>query len=199
VIQTYVLYKPKVASPRPRSRTTSTATNVSSSDDINGNRDVQRIISILRPLWTILPSPEARAANIGNTNQESRRTSLPTLAGSHSPGPVSSLSESDVRSFNDATLQSPTFSPKLDNNSNNGNNGTFTIEAFAGQVMALINDDRALIERLVKLSQTHDLLKQNVDKAEKLAREGAVASDGYQKQVKTLEARNMGMVVKQVA
>jgi len=65
--------------------------------------------------------------------------------------------------------------------------------------MALINDDRALIERLVKLSQTHDLLKQNVDKAEKLAREGAVASDGYQKQVKTLEARNMGMVVKQVA
>jgi chemotaxis regulatin CheY-phosphate phosphatase CheZ len=54
-------------------RSASMATSVTS-DNMNVNSDVHRIISILRPLWAILPSPEARAARFGNTNQRSYRT-----------------------------------------------------------------------------------------------------------------------------
>ena len=78
-------------------------------------------------------------------------------------------------------------------------NGTFTIEAFAGQVRALINDDKALIERLVRFAQAHEMLKKNADRAQKLAREGTLALETYQKQVRTLEERNMGTIAKQAA
>jgi hypothetical protein len=74
-------------------------------------------------------------------------------------------------------------------------NGTFTIEAFAGQIQALINDDRALIEQLLRFAQAHDMLKEN---AQKLAKdsEGTLALETYQKQVMMFASkeRNIGMI-----
>ena len=147
------------------SRTASKTTAVSS----NNNTDVQRIISILQPLWAILPSPEARAAKFGNTNQRLYRTGSPKPSNTNSSAPnvVASLSELDVRSLKslyDSTRQAP---PSFVDH-----NGTFSIDALAGQVQALINDDRALIERLLRFAQAHDMLKKNADRAQKLAKDG---------------------------
>lgn len=61
------------------------------------------------------------------------------------------------------------------------------------RVQALITDDKALIARLVRFAQAHDLLKKNAERAQKLAQEGNAALETYQKQVKILEERNMGM------
>ena len=151
-------------------------------------------MSILQPLWAIPSS--ACAAKFGNTNQRSYRTGSPTPSSTNSsaPSPVSSLSELDVRSLKslyDATRQTPT--------SPGHHNGSFTIEAFAGQVQALINDDRALIERLLRFAQAHDMLKKNADRAQKLAREGTLALETYQKQVRMLEEMNIGTIAKQAA
>lgn len=73
----------------------------------------------------------------------------------------------------------------------------FTVEAFAERVQALIADDRALIERLIRFAQAHDLLKKNAERAQKLAQESNVALETYQKQVKLLEDRNLTMMAKQ--
>jgi hypothetical protein len=79
------------------------------------------------------------------------------------------------------------------------NGGGFTIEAFAARVQALIADDRALIERLLRFAQAHDLLKKNAERAQKLAQEGNAALETYQKQVRMLEDHNMSMGAKQAA
>lgn len=54
----------------------------------------------------------------------------------------------------------------------------------------MIADDRALIERLIRFAQAHDLLKKNAERAQKLALDSSVALETYQKQVKVLEERN---------
>ncbi len=74
----------------------------------------------------------------------------------------------------------------------------FTTEGFAQRVQALINDDKALIERLIRFAQAHDLLKKNAERAQKLAQDGNAAMETYQKQVKTLEERNMLLLSQQV-
>jgi hypothetical protein len=66
----------------------------------------------------------------------------------------------------------------------------FTIEGFVSRVQSLIADDRALIERLVRFAQAHDLLKKNAERAQKLAMDSSGALETYQKQVKMLEDRN---------
>jgi hypothetical protein len=76
--------------------------------------------------------------------------------------------------------------------------GVFSVEAFAQRVQALISDDRALMERLIRFAQAHDLLKKNAERAQKLAQESNVALETYQKQVRTLEehlARSDGSYV----
>jgi chromosome segregation ATPase len=73
----------------------------------------------------------------------------------------------------------------------------FTIENFAARVQALIADDRSLIERLLRFAQAHDLLKKNAERAQKLAQESNTALETYQKQVRTLEERNMTLAAKQ--
>jgi hypothetical protein len=78
--------------------------------------------------------------------------------------------------------------------------GMFSVEAFAQRVQALISDDRALMERLIRFAQAHDLLKKNAERAQKLAQESNAALETYQKQVRTLEehiARSDGMYVHQ--
>lgn len=72
--------------------------------------------------------------------------------------------------------------------------GTFTVEAFAARVQALVADDRALIERLLRFAQAHDLLRKNAERAQKLAQDSSVALETYQKQVKTLEDRNLTLM-----
>jgi len=67
--------------------------------------------------------------------------------------------------------------------------GDFTIEAFVQRVQALVNDDRSLIERLIRFAQGHDLLKTNAERAQKLAKESSQALEVYQKQVKALQER----------
>ncbi|KAF9006672.1 Up-regulated during septation-domain-containing protein [Cyathus striatus] len=153
--------------------------------------DVSKVLSALFPIWNILPSPEARAAKFSNSAQRPFRTGSPTTT--RSSGAVTSLSDLDVRSlkvlYNEQ--QNP-GSPKL-------GNGTFSIEAFAQRVQALINDDRALIERLVRFAQAHDLLKKNAERAQKLAQDGNLAMETYQKQVRILEERNMSFASRQAA
>ena len=74
--------------------------------------------------------------------------------------------------------------------------GTFSVEAFAMRVQALIGDDRALMERLIRFAQAHDLLKKNAERAQKLAQDSNAALETYQRQVRTLEeqlARSDGL------
>ncbi|KAG6850194.1 hypothetical protein H0H93_016623 [Arthromyces matolae] len=174
----------RIATERSRSQLASSPTMSADSD---------HILQVLMPIWGILPSPEARAAKFSNQSRM-YRTGSPTTA--QSPGPIksiSSLSELDVRSLKalyDATRQP--MSPAV-------GGGEFSIEAFASRVQALIQDDRALIERLLRFAQAHDLLKKNAERAQKLAQEGNSALETYQKQVRTLEERNMTMVSKQAA
>ncbi|KAI0940024.1 hypothetical protein AcV5_001243 [Taiwanofungus camphoratus] len=150
--------------------------------------DASKIVAILQPLWAILPSPEARAARLGQRNFRAGSPSSPT----GSPIPTrsnSSLSEMDVRSLK--TLYDPRGPPQ--------NIGAFSVEAFSARVQAIIADDRALIERLIRFAQAHDLLKKNAERAQKLAQESNAALETYQKQVKMLEDRNVVLLSKQAA
>lgn len=144
--------------------------------------DVKSIIDILKPVWNALPSPEHRASKFGARK-------------SRSPGSIStprspnmSLSELDVRLLKTLYDGQPMQYALGDSNSQ------FSIDAFVARVQALIADDRALIERLVRFAQAHELLKQNADRAQKIAQDSSVALETYQKQVKALEERNVGLV-----
>lgn len=75
--------------------------------------------------------------------------------------------------------------------------GTFSIEAFVERVQSLVTDDRALIERLIRFAQAHDLLKKNAERAQRLAQDSNVALETYQKQVNTLEERNISLMKQQ--
>jgi hypothetical protein len=72
------------------------------------------------------------------------------------------------------------------------------LEAFAARVQALVTDDRALIERLIRFAQAHDLLKKNAERAQKLAQDSNLALETYQRQVRTLEDRNLALAAKQI-
>lgn len=140
---------------------------------------------MLQPLWAILPSPEARATKLGATSKNFRTGSpIP-----NSTTTISSLSELDVRTLKtlyDTRQQGVPASPKPSSE-------PFSIEAFALRVQALLNDDKALIERLIRFAQAHDLLKKNAERAQKLAQDGNAAMETYQKQVKILEERNISL------
>ncbi|KAM5534401.1 hypothetical protein V8D89_011868 [Ganoderma adspersum] len=148
--------------------------------------DAAKVTSQLEPIWNILPSPEARAQKLGRS-----RTPLnsPTTASPAAKGGAS-LSEMDVRSLK--TLYDP--NGFLVHRASEPE--TFSVEAFATRVNALIADDRALIERLIRFAQAHDLLKKNAERAQKLAQESNSALETYQKQVKMLEDRNVSMTAK---
>ncbi|KAI0355361.1 hypothetical protein OH77DRAFT_1424841 [Trametes cingulata] len=152
--------------------------------------DAAKITSVLQPIWAILPSPEARVSRLG----KGKPAPSPTTASPVMTRSGASLSEMDVRSLK--TLYDPnglTLSARPSSSEN------FTVEAFAARVQALIADDRALIERLIRFAQAHDLLKKNAERAQKLAQESNAALETYQKQVKLLEERNIAMISKQAA
>ncbi|KAH8118632.1 Up-regulated during septation-domain-containing protein [Phellopilus nigrolimitatus] len=138
-------------------------------------QDIKDFIELLKPVWNALPSPESRASKFG------RRTKSPISA----PGsPNMSLSELDVRLLKTLYDGRPAYQIV-------DTSYQFSVEALAARVQALIADDRALIERLVRFAQAHDLLRKNAERAQKLAQESSVALETYQKQVKVLEDRNM--------
>lgn len=167
----------------------------------SSDSEVSRIISILQPLWTTLPSPEARAAKFVSTNRPFRTGSPVSGSSTSSPSTVSSLSDLDVRSLKSLydTRQNGPASPLSPKSGTNGLPAPFTIEAFAARVQALVNDDKALIERLLRFAQAHDLLKKNAERAQKLAQDGTHALEAYQKQTRILEERNMSMAARQSA
>lgn len=158
--------------------------------------DASKITTILMPIWSMLPSPELRAAKLsggrpvhpyrsGSQGQNPSPTASPSLM-------PSSLSDMDVRSLKmlyDSRVNTPS-SPNV---------SVFSIEGFTARVQALIADDRSLIERLLRFAQAHDLLKKNAERAQKLATESNNALETYQKQVRTLEERNLSMADKQAA
>ena len=149
--------------------------------------DAASIIALLQPLWAILPSPEARANKLSARGvRPGSGTSSPVLASRSN----ASLSDMDVRSLK--TLYDPRGTAAQPSSA-------FTVENFVTRVQALVADDRALIERLVRFAQAHDLLKKNAERAQKLAQESSNALETYQKQVNMLEERNLTMISKQQA
>ncbi|KAF8341837.1 hypothetical protein F5887DRAFT_919017 [Amanita rubescens] len=142
--------------------------------------NVAKVTSILLLLWNILPSPAVRAAKF--------RTGSPI--GNVSSG-AKSIADLDVRS-----LKTLCESARAGSSHAEGAGGPFTFEAFAARVQALIADDRSLIERLIRFAQVHDMLRQNADRAQRLALDGTNSLETYQKQVKTLEERNAALMTR---
>ncbi|KAG8896219.1 hypothetical protein FRC00_006254 [Tulasnella sp. 408] len=106
--------------------------------------EYDRIVALLRPIWSILPSVSARASKMGSSSSGRMTPRSPKASNGRSPdSPVMSLSELDVRSLKAlydprANYTSPTVT------------GEFSFEEFATRVQALIQDDRALVERLIR-------------------------------------------------
>lgn len=149
--------------------------------------DAASIVALLQPVWAILPSPEARATKLtARSARPGSGTSSPVLANRSN----TSLSEMDVRSLK--TLYDPKGTATQPSSA-------FTVENFVARVRSLVSDDRALIERLFRFAQAHDLLKKNAERAQKLAQESSNALETYQKQVNMLEERNLTMIAKQQA
>lgn len=164
-----------------------------SSNGSRSSEDMDRILSTLRSLWVLLPSREARAAK--SNGRSGSPTSPMRPVGRLGEPPSPSLSDLDVRALK--ALYDPrnnTNSPLFNNFSNPAD---FNIEAFAQRVQALVADDRAIIERLLRFAQAHDLLKNNAERAQKLAQESSMGLETYHKQVKALEERNATLVTKQ--
>lgn len=148
-----------------------------------------KIVDVLRPLWAMLPSPEARAAKFNG--QKFRTGSSPTPPSPGGIGGSRSLSDLDVRSLK--TLYGPNGSSSVATTPVTPNSSAFTVEGFAARVKALVIDDRSIIERLIRFAQAHDTLRKTADRAQKLAQDGSTALETYQKQVRNLEERNMSL------
>lgn len=159
------------------------------------SEDVSKLVAVLEPIWAILPSAEARGSKMGSRHFRagSQSPSSPSSKSPNSPKVSTSLSEMDVRSLK------ALYDPNAANPRGVTPTGSFSIESFAQRVQALIADDRALIERLIRFAQAHDLLKKNAERAQKLVQESNTALETYQKQVKMLEDRNMSMMENQAA
>ncbi|KAF7332435.1 hypothetical protein MKEN_00125400 [Mycena kentingensis (nom. inval.)] len=151
--------------------------------------DTKQLFAALQPVWAILPSPEARAAKFGTQRFRAGSGSSTPTSPNPNGAPVS-LSELDVRSLK--TL----YDPRTPSSPSPNGAAAFSLEAFIQRVQALVADDRALIERLVRFAQAHDLLKKNAERAQKLAQESGNALEVYQKQVATLEERNMDLATR---
>ncbi|KAG9015516.1 hypothetical protein FRB94_000121 [Tulasnella sp. JGI-2019a] len=162
--------------------------------------DSDQVLAILKPVWSILPSVEIRASRLGinarattprspKMRSDQSSSSISSLTGQASPP---SLSELDVRSLKALyDPKGPYMSPTVA--------GEFSLEEFAMRVQALITDDRALVERLLRFAQAHDLLKTNAERAQRLAQESSMGLQTYQKQVSTLEERCQTLTAKQTA
>ncbi|KAF8827154.1 Up-regulated during septation-domain-containing protein [Lentinula edodes] len=153
------------------------------------------VLSALKPLWAVLPSPEARAAKFASSRERAFRTgsgpSSPTMTNrpsSPAGNTPKSISDLDVRSLK--SLYDSTKNPS----SISSPQSEFTLSSFISRVQSLLTDDRLLIERLLRFAQAHDLLKKNADRAQKLASEANSGLETYSRQVRILEGRNADLV-----
>ncbi|KAG0702418.1 Up-regulated during septation-domain-containing protein [Suillus ampliporus] len=157
---------------------------------------VADIIALLQPIWYLLPAPELRAAKLNSKRhrQNASNASSPDRS-SPSKSTLPSLSDMDVRALKSLyDVRSHPATPPAEQRK-----GTFSIEAFVARIQALVVDDRALIERLIRFAQAHDLLKKNAERAQKLAQDSNTALETYQRQVTTLERQNVSLLSKQNA
>ncbi|KAI6146086.1 Up-regulated during septation-domain-containing protein [Pisolithus tinctorius] len=151
--------------------------------------EIADVVALLQPAWAVLPAPELRAPTL-STRRHLRVISSASSPGGQSKSGLPSLSDMDVRSLKalyDAKSQQSAVG------------GPFSIEAFVARVQALIIDDRALIERLIRFAQAHDMLKKNAERAQKLAQDSNVALETYQKHLTVLENQNHALMASQSA
>ncbi|KAG2135707.1 Up-regulated during septation-domain-containing protein [Suillus bovinus] len=195
----------EVQSLESRVKELSDASSTPSEPPVEYTGEAADIIAILQPIWNILPAPELRAAKL-SSKRHLRNPSMISNPGRSSPLPSpskSTLSDTDVRALKtlyDVRPQlPPTPTSATSPSPQKQSRGTFSVEAFVSRVQALIIDDRALIERLIRFAQAHDLLKKNAERAQKLAQESNTALETYQRQVSTLERQNTSLVSKQNA
>ncbi|CAE7224207.1 unnamed protein product [Rhizoctonia solani] len=157
--------------------------------------ELNKIMSILIALWAVLPSAEGRAAKLSSTHQNRDPLAPHVLGSPRTLRPSNApplISDADIRSLRLLyDPNGPFLSPPPP--------GKFSIDAFNAKVRALVADDRAIIERLIKFASTHELLKTNAEKAQKLAQESTISLKTYQDQVQTLEERNNTMASRQAA
>lgn len=147
--------------------------------------DLDRVMAMLQTLWVQLPSVEARA-KLGTKNP-AKLSSPKSPSIRHSP----SISELDVRS-----LKSLYDSTSMPTYPHSPSKQPFTVEAFVERVNSLIVDDKAIVERLIRMASGHELLKANAERARKLALDSSQGLETYQKQVKTLEERNSALALR---
>jgi len=151
--------------------------------------EVADVVALLQPAWAVLPAPELRAATL-NARRHLRAVSTASSPGGQSRSGLPSLSDLDVRSLKALyDVKSPHAAV----------GGPFSIEAFVARVQALIIDDRALIERLIRFAQAHEMLKKNAERAQKLAEDSNAALGTYQRHVTALENQNHALLAKQAA
>ncbi|KAJ3755650.1 Up-regulated during septation-domain-containing protein [Lentinula raphanica] len=153
------------------------------------------ILSALKPIWAVLPSPEARAAKFASSRERAFRAgsgpSSPTMMstqyspGGNAPKSISDLDVRSLKSLYDSTKNPSSISSPI---------SEFNLPSFVSRVQSLLTDDRLLIERLLRFAQAHDLLKRNADRAQKLASEANSGLETYQRQVRILEGRNADLV-----
>lgn len=149
--------------------------------------ELDRVTALLQRLWAQLPSVEARA----KLNAKNSVRSPPKSPKSPSLGHSPSISELDVRS-----LKSLYDSPSMPTYPNSSPKGSFTVESFVERVNSLLVDDKAIVERLIRMASGHELLKTNAERARKLALDSSQGLETYQKQVKMLEERNAALVLR---
>ncbi|KAF8339092.1 uncharacterized protein EI90DRAFT_3118179 [Cantharellus anzutake] len=158
-----------------KDRTIASRTASSPGASANFSAEHSQVLVPLRELWVELPSLEARA-KVGVKAKSSINGSK-----SHKAS-ISDLDVHALKSLYDATPSEAAVN--------------FSLDAFVKHVRALIADDKALVQRLVRFAQGHELLKSNAERATKLAQDSTHALETYQKQVKTLEERNASLVVR---
>ena len=141
--------------------------------------DLDRVLQALRGVWPMLPSPDARARKTGLRTTSPMRPKSPNSPGSHDMV-NSSLSDLDVRQLKALYDPRNAFpSPGVMNE--------FSVDALVERVHALLVDDRALIERLIRFAKSHEHLRTNAERAQKIAQESTMGLEMYAKQVKALE------------
>ncbi|KAH7887374.1 Up-regulated during septation-domain-containing protein [Phlebopus sp. FC_14] len=167
-----------------------TAPSVYNGPPVEYKGEVADIITLLQPVWVVLPAPELRASKLNASRHLRASSTASSPGGPSSKSNLRSLSDLDIRALK-ALYDSKSPQSAL--------GGNFSIEAFVARVQALVIDDRTLIERLIRFSQAHELLKKNAERAQKLAQDSNVALETYQKQVVTLDDQNFALQNKQAA
>lgn len=167
-----------------------TSPSVYTGPPIEYKGDVADVVALLQPVWAVLPAPELRSAKLATPRHLRGASTVSSPGGAHSKSGLPSLSDMDVRALK--ALYDPK-SPQA------AVGGSFSLEVFVARVQALVIDDRALIERLIRSAQAHDLLKKNAARAQKLAEDSNAALETYQKHVATLDEQNFALQKKQAA